>query len=220
MGDGRRRREAVSLARQGLLIAKRAAKRRRTRSASFEDERAVVFVHGFMAAGAVFDPIRDRVEQELRLPTSTVTYGSYKRFETIVDALEKHIAESPARRVSLVGHSLGGLVCRWMVQHVSSSRVDRLITLATPHGGTRAARFAPGRLGAALRPGSELLRALGDRPVEVPHLAVVAGQDRMVTPPASAAQVEGADVVWIDDMGHNSMLFDDRVHRLVVDRLR
>lgn len=46
-----------------------------------------------------------------------------------------------AGRVSFVGHSLGGLIARYHVQRLGGhTRVDAVVTVATPHGGTLAAR--------------------------------------------------------------------------------
>ena len=52
------------------------------------------------------------------------------------------------------------------------------------------------------------------------HTALVAAADLMVTPPASAAALEDADVRWFDGLGHNCMLFDPAVHEAVVEALR
>lgn len=216
------RREAGAMAQQGWLIAKNLIRRRPV----IEGPRAVVFVHGFLAAGAVFGPMRERVTAELGLPTLDFTYGPFGGFESIADGLAEHIDRHIGRRVtlSLVGHSLGGLVARWYLQELGPAHaVDRLVTLATPHGGTRSARFAPGSLGAALRPGSAILERLGPRvgPADSPlsHVALVAGADTMVTPPESAGAVEADEVVRIEHLGHNELLFDERVHEFVVRAL-
>lgn len=216
------RREAGAMAQQGWLIAKNLVRRRPT----IDGPRAVVFVHGFLAAGAVFGPMRDRVSADLGLPTLDFTYGPFGGFVGIAEALAEHIDRHVDRSVtlSIVGHSLGGLVARWYLQELGPAHaVDRLVTLATPHGGTRSARFAPGSLGAALRPGSAILQRLG-RSVGVgrepmPHVALVAGADTMVTPPESAGAVEADEVVRIEHLGHNELLFDGRVHDIVVRAL-
>jgi triacylglycerol esterase/lipase EstA (alpha/beta hydrolase family) len=114
--------------------------------------------------------------------------------------------------VTLVGHSLGGLVARWIVQEVADvgSHVDRLITLASPHAGTTAARIPAGPLVSAIRPRSEVLYRLRTSTAaleRVHRVAVVAARDRMITPPSSAAALPGAEVLWLD-VGHNEILFD------------
>lgn len=217
-------REAAALVKQGWLLA-RAGRRRPGRW--HEGERLVLFVHGFLASGPVFDPMRQRIERELGLPTLDFSYGSWMTFEAICLRLQLFVEERvhPATAVSIVSHSMGGLVARSFIQESHRGRqVDRLVTLATPHGGTANARFATGSLRATLHPESALLERLG-RVVRnaggvVPHVAIVAGKDRMVRPPGSAAEVDEAEVHWIEGIGHNAILYDIRTHRIVLEVLR
>lgn len=218
----RRAREARALALQGRLIARGL---RRPPCTLASCERVVVFVHGFMAAGPVFDPMRDHVERANGLPTVDFTYGPLAGFDTIVDGFSEFVDRVvPAdAQVSLVGHSLGGIVARWWLQERGgAARADRVVTLATPHCGTDSARWWPGSVAAALRPGSPTLAKLaeGRARVRIPHVAVVAGADLMCTPPGSAAAVEDAEVHWLDDLGHNEMLYDPRVHHIVARAMR
>lgn len=212
-------REAVAVVRQGKLMA---FPKRTTAPAGAE--RAVVFVHGFMAGGPVFDPMRAHVESRAAVETVGLTYGPLESFEQVaarVAALAKLAAHG--RPLTLVGHSLGGLLARWYLQELGGAvdvggPVDRLITIASPHAGTEHARFAPGSLGAALRPGSATLERLREgrgRAAQVAHVAVIAGRDRMISPPDSAGAIEAAEVHRYDDLGHNEALFDPRVVDLV-----
>jgi len=216
------RREAKAVAQQGWLIARNL---RRTPSVPLGADVAL-FVHGFLAAGPVFDPMRAEVSRRTRYDTLDFNYGPLTGLDVIVERLARTIEERvPASsRLALVGHSLGGLVCRQYIQlHERARPVQRLITLATPHAGTRSVLYVPGELAAALRPGSPSIRRLG-RSVQregaaIPHTAVVAGRDSMVTPPSSAGEIDGATIVEFDDLGHNELLFDVRVHDLVVSAL-
>jgi len=217
-------REAAALMRQGWLMVRAAGRAEPLRA---EGDRVVVFVHGFLAYGPVFDPMRRRVERELGLPTLGFSYGLRVPFDSICGRLEAFIEErvDPATTISLVAHSMGGLVARqYLLEGRGRERVDRLITLATPHGGTDSARFARGSLREALRPGGALLTRLGRvaRTEEgvLPHVAIVAGRDRMVRPPSSAADVDQAAVHWLDDLGHNAILYDPRAEQIVIDALR
>jgi hypothetical protein len=51
----------------------------------------------------------------------------------------RRIAAESARRISVIGHSMGGLVARAALRTEAGSRIEHLITLGTPHGGS----FAP-----------------------------------------------------------------------------
>jgi len=222
MADGQRRRELSALARQGRLIA-RGLVRGRSSPAS---DRVAVFVHGYLAAGPVFDPMRDMVERETGLVTLDFTYGPFGRFESVVDRfvahVERHVPEEAS--ISLVGHSLGGIIARaYLHERPGGVRVDRVLTIATPHAGTSAVRYIPGGPAAALRPESPVLSRLAARHEErrdIPHIAVIAGADRLCSPPESAGELSGAEVHRFDGVGHNEILFDPRVHDLVTRHLR
>lgn len=220
-------REAHAWAKQGQLIMMDAARPRVAPRAPIPagSDRVIAFVHGFGAAGAVFDPLRRRVEA--RLPVSTVdfTYGSHWPFSRVTEAFARELEPlvRAGRPVDLVGHSLGGLVARWYLQEMGGAEhVGRLVTIATPHAGTRSAHIAPGPLRAALLPGGAIVRRLASgrgRASGVEHTALVAGEDLMVTPLASAAALEDAEVCWFADVGHNAMLYAPEVHAAVLHAL-
>jgi triacylglycerol lipase len=133
------------------------------------------------------------------------------------DYLRRHVRGG---RIDLVCHSLGGLVARVYLQQLGGARrVDRCITLATPHQGTYNSYWVASRVGSDLRPDSLLLARLGasrHRARSVSFLSVVAGSDNLVVPRVFAAHEE---VVRIPDVGHVGLLFSPRVFRLVADRL-
>jgi triacylglycerol lipase len=51
-------------------------------------------------------------------------------------ALAAAVAQLPHERVTIVGHSMGGLDARWAISHGLAARVSDLITIGTPHRGT------------------------------------------------------------------------------------
>lgn len=209
-------RELAAVARQGWLIGARTLGWSDRAVLEPESTHAVAFVHGFMAAGPVFDPLRAQVEAD-GMDTLDFTYASTGRFERIAAELAARLhTAADGRRLALVGHSLGGLLARWAMQK-HGVPAETLITIATPHAGTEIARRWPLPLARALRPGSEVLAELA--PPTVPHLAIVAGRDTMVRPVSSAA-ADGARVHWLHEVGHNAVLYDDEAHRLVTGALR
>jgi pimeloyl-ACP methyl ester carboxylesterase len=68
----------------------------------------------------------------------------------LIDTLERRYA-TPDFKVYLVAHSMGGLICRCLLQKLSpnDARVDKVFTYATPHGGidVRGIGNVPGFLG-------------------------------------------------------------------------
>ncbi|MBW2460696.1 MAG: hypothetical protein JRH11_03555 [Deltaproteobacteria bacterium] len=221
MAGGRRRRELRAIVRQGRLLA-RAAGRTPPRVTG---ERVAVFVHGYMAGGAVFDPLRARVERELGISTIDFSYGPLGSFDAVLTRFAAHVeaALPEGVQVSLVGHSLGGILARaFLHEHPGGIAVDQLLTIATPHAGTRAVRFLPVGPATALKPGSAVLSSLeehrGKRP-DVTRVALIAGADALCSPVASAGELPGAEVHHVDGVGHNEVIFDERVHDLVTHHL-
>jgi pimeloyl-ACP methyl ester carboxylesterase len=123
-------------------------------------------------------------------------------------------------RIDLVCHSLGGLVARVYLQELGGARrVDRCITLGTPHAGTYNAYWLTSRVGAELRPDSRVLtrlrktRAAASR---VRFTSIVAGSDNLVIPRVFARHER---MVHVADLGHVAMLFSPTVLSHVVDAL-
>ena len=54
--------------------------------------------------------------------------------------LARFLASLDAATVHLVGHSLGGILIRALFQHHPDQKPGRIVTLATPHGGSRVAQ--------------------------------------------------------------------------------
>jgi len=218
-------REGAAVVEQAFLVARSVAGLRLAPPIPVPAERTVIFVHGFFAAGPVFDPMRAHVESALgNVSTTHFTYGPIGRFEDVAERFaalaDRHAANGP---IDLVGHSLGGLIARWYLQELGGAQhTGRLVTLATPHAGTEAENNAPTALAHALRPGSHILRRLAEtrhKARGVLHTAIVAGADRMITPPASASAIDDAVVHWFDELGHNEMLFDRGVYARVSEAL-
>ena len=185
-------------------------------------EDVVVLIHGFFASAGVFRPMRARLERDANARVASFTHAPGFGVRSIARSLAQIVAKIPAdARLHIVGHSLGGIVARWYVQELGGhTRVAQTISLASPFGGSPMAARFPWLVGADLHARSTLLERLrtGPHAPLVPHVSVVAGNDRLV-PPSGAAFHQG-EVVHMAGRGHNTLLFDDEVIRLVVDRVR
>ncbi len=180
----------------------------------------VILVHGFCASAGVFRPMRARLERDARACVATFTHAPCVGIRRIARALEALVNRIPEEtRITVVGHSLGGVVARWYVQEMGGhARVERTISLASPFGGVVVPRYL---VGADLHEESVLLKRLRDRAAEydVSHTSIVAACDRLVVGEKTACLGVG-DVVVLPGRGHNSLLFDAEVAELVIDRVR
>ena len=140
----------------------------------------------------------------------------------VADAVERVLARTGASRVDLVAHSLGGLVARLYVRELGgATRVRRLVTIGTPHQGTRVAALAPDPLARSIQPGTRLVRDLGrDDPVPVLVMvtSIFSTFDAKVLPPGNAFYA-GARNVEVEGIGHDAMLFSPKIALLVIEAL-
>jgi triacylglycerol esterase/lipase EstA (alpha/beta hydrolase family) len=193
-----------------------------------KDIRTVLFIHGLAGTSAGMLPLRGylrMVGMRRQLAYGYRTVGSRRRtgsLEAMAVALRRHVdANVRGGRIDVVAHSMGGLVARAWIQLLGGHRrVDRLITLATPHRGTEMARWLPTVLGTQLRPDAELLGRLDAMPMApgVEVVSLVAGGDTIVVPPDAARAPWGRHLV-LPDVGHTSMLLSPRTFTAVHDAL-
>ena len=77
-------------------------------------------------------------------------YASVRRnLRENAERLQRFAQNIDAPAVHFVGHSLGGIIIRALFHYFPNQRPGRIVTIATPHGGSHVAdllsRFAPGR---------------------------------------------------------------------------
>jgi pimeloyl-ACP methyl ester carboxylesterase len=186
----------------------------------------VVLVHGLVDNRSIFTVMRRALRRRGFVSVCTWNYSPLQRdVESAAEALGRHIErvcrETGHERVHVVGHSLGGLVARYVVQRRGGDeRVDTLITLGTPHGGSRWAHCLPMSLVRQLRPGSPLLRELAEPApaCRTRITSIYSDLDQMVVP-SSAGRCDHPDLqarnVLFRGVGHMSL----PIHRGVVDEI-
>lgn len=186
----------------------------------------VILVPGFSGQDWVYwNVFRRRLERD-GFPVYAVTFPGLglQDLETSGDTLEARIEEvreaTGADRVNLVGHSLGGLVIREVVQRRDVREpVAACATLGTPHQGTLTSLVALVRPACRqMMPGSPYLRELAEHPVEVPFVNVYASPDSLVVPHGNA-RLPAAQNHRIRLGGHWGLLFREAAYRPIVDGL-
>jgi pimeloyl-ACP methyl ester carboxylesterase len=180
----------------------------------------VVLVHGFMASAGVFRPLRARLEREAGVRVATFTHAPGAGVRRIARQLARLVDTLPrGGRMTIAGHSLGGVVARWFVQEMGGdARVAQTISLASPFHGVA---VPPMLVGADVHERSDLLHRLRERApaCRVPHTSIVAGSDTIVAGTRTASLGVG-DVVVLPNRGHNALLFDSEAADHVIDRVK
>jgi pimeloyl-ACP methyl ester carboxylesterase len=145
-------------------------------------------------------------------------YGDIEAYAPLIEARLAGIARAGGgERVALVCHSMGGLAARAYLRRYGGARVERVITLGTPHGGTVLAKAGAGTNARQMEPGNPWLVALardegGTWPCPV---ASIWSYDDNVVAPRPLAHLEGARNLPLAGIGHISLPMCTRVARLV-----
>jgi len=196
-------------------------RRSQRRTPRQRDQRTVVLVHGYLANRSTLFPLAAYLQLRGFKQVLMFNYDSGAGVDRAALALREYLREHVrGGRIDLVCHSLGGLVARVYLQELGGSRrVDRCITLGTPHRGTYGSYWVWSRVGHELRPDSSLLSRLqasrrGASGVQ--FVSLIAGSDNLVVPRVFARHDQEDHV---PDLGHVSMLFSPRVLRRVADFL-
>lgn len=114
-------------------------------------------------------------------------FRSINEFARILaEEVEKVMAETQSEKVDLVGQSMGGLVIRsYLAEDSARAKIRRVVTLGSPHRGTKLAVFGLGQAAKEMVPGSAFLESL-NQGVQIPQdgsfYAIYTLVDNMVLP--------------------------------------
>ncbi len=142
-------------------------------------------------------------------------------------AIERLTTSSGYERIHIIGHSLGGLIARYYVQRLHGDQfVHTLITLGTPHSGTRLAHAGwvlP--LVRQLNPGSELFAELAEPAgnCTTRFLAFYSELDHVVVPSRNG-RIDHPDLdarnIPVQGVGHLSLPNNGRIAFHIASLLR
>ena len=132
--------------------------------------------------------------------------------------LGRYVVEHDLRDVVLVAHSKGGLIGKLaMLREDPDGRLDSMIAVNTPFGGSVYARWFVAPAVRAFIPSDATIVALGaERTVNSRITSVYSRWDPHIP---GGSHLEGAEEVVLDTPGHFRPLADPRLHELLVDRL-
>ncbi|MGW1668859.1 lipase family alpha/beta hydrolase [Streptomyces sp. NPDC002324] len=193
-----------------------------------EDKPPVLLLHGFIDNRSVFVLLRRALAQHGGRHLESLNYSPLTcDIRAAAELLGRHIEDICERtgqeQVDVVGHSLGGLIARYYVQRLGGDlRVRTLVTLGTPHGGTRAVPLADAHpIVRQMRPGSALLEELREpAPGCRTHFVAFWSDLDHVMVPMETACVDHPDLmaqnVRVTGIGHLAL----PVHPAVVGEIR
>ena len=187
----------------------------------------VLLVHGIGCNAAVFTEMRRYLEAEDLGPVYALSYGPpFDAIDSFAPQVAARIgeieADTGARQVVIVAHSMGGLVARSYLRRYGGAHVRRIVTIGTPYAGSKHAWLMRGASVTQMRPGSAYLAALAqphEKEAGVPIVSLWSWHDSMVTPQTSS-RLEGHDNIVLSGVAHNAMLGDPNVLKAVAEEIR
>ena len=184
----------------------------------------VVLVHGLYHNRSAWAVMKFRLRRAGLKNLHTYQYNSFTApFEPAVAGLARKLDELPDGPFLLVGHSLGGLVCRAVAGDPRyRNRVAGLVALGSPHGGSDLARLGGNRMARDLIPGRHISRRMAEVvDPDCPRLALYNLVDDYVFP---LDKLQPGRPGWREEvcppMGHVWMLFSRDVADRVIAFLR
>jgi pimeloyl-ACP methyl ester carboxylesterase len=163
----------------------------------------VVLVHGLFGDPTNFLVLRTYLAAHGVGTFASFSYGwrlDYQRLAArLADAVDALRAATGAPEVDVVGHSLGGLVARYLLEIAPRTPVRTLVTLGSPYFASPVPRREAAVFGAA------------DPFIAAPHA---------VHGPHAAHAARGGRVVVVPRCGHWGLLYHPAVLREVDDALR
>lgn len=182
----------------------------------------ILLVHGIVDNRSIFTVLRRGLRRRGFGTIASFNYHSLVDDIRMVAvrlgrAVEELCEETGYERIHVVGHSMGGLIARYYVQRLGGDeRVHTLVTLGSPHSGTRPAKYLPHPLVRQLRPESDVIRELTEPApgCRTRFVSIWSDLDQLIIPKQSG-KIEhpdlGARNVFVRGVGHLSLPVDGRV---------
>jgi triacylglycerol lipase len=148
-------------------------------------------------------------------------FRSIQDFDKVLnEAVDEVLRETGSDQVDLVGHSMGGLVIRsYLANNPGSTKARRVVTLGSPHAGSKLAVLGVGKAVKEMIPGSPFLEEL-NRELQLPasgrFYAIYTIVDNLVLPNESAKLTsDAAENIETRIVNHVGMPFCKHTARLV-----
>jgi len=172
----------------------------------------LILIHGYGCNRGAWWWLRRRLEAAGFAVATLNLEPVYADIDSYVARLAERIAsacrDNACDKVTLVGHSMGGLVARAYLAKFGATHVRQLVTIATPHAGSVLARLGMGRNARQMEPGSPWLGALWRGGMPIPVASIRNSHDNFVMPQDNQRLPAAADLE-LPATGHLAVLFSD-----------
>jgi pimeloyl-ACP methyl ester carboxylesterase len=191
----------------------------------------VLLIHGFLGTRGSMYPLERRLTSDgicvFSFNLGTFNTRDIRRSAFLIHRkIEAILAQTPVKRIDIIGHSMGGLIGLYYVKKLGGhEKVRRLIMMGTPIHGTWSALAGVATLGLwsssswQLLPNSDFLRELDEGPLPhtVDYFTIAAARDWVC--PLASTRLDGATQLTVP-LGHSSLVVSDEVYDHVLSALR
>mgnify|MGYP001618077823 CR=1 FL=1 len=191
----------------------------------------IILIHGFICNRGYWKSFARALELANLGPVYAVSLepllGSVdEHARRLGEVIEQVCKSTGAPQVTLIGHSMGGLISRAYLHSGGTSRIVRIITLGSPHHGTYGAhpirKLAVNAQQMCVK--SEWLAALNaheSKNCPVPITSLLTPHDNIVYPQSSAVlNYPNARNVYFPGVGHVEMVLSPAVMQAVIAELQ
>lgn len=191
------------------------------------DRNPVILIHGIWDTKTIFNTMSAHLTQlgwcvhSLNLTPNDGSLG----LDSLAKQLADYISETfdPEQAIDIVGYSMGGIVSRYYVQRLGGiNRVQRFITISSPHSGTLTAYSLPLPGYLDMRPNSGLLRDLYQDVTLLKRInftSMWTPFDVMIVPSNSSQMPVGKEVK-VNVLLHRQMVTDPQSINALVEELK
>jgi len=200
-----------------------------------KNKRPILLVHGIVHNPSAFFKIKRKMDEDAWQNIFTVNYATrhgslYRMLDPLAKRVEQILEETRAKQIDIIAHSLGGIIARLYATGIGRGNVKNLITLGTPHQGTKLSLFLkgvyPGTLSSDLRSGSYFLKDLSERklPTNTKLTSIYTPHDILIWPKgncrATGLPKKSISNVEMDHVGHMGLLYDDLVLETIMKQIQ
>jgi pimeloyl-ACP methyl ester carboxylesterase len=130
------------------------------------------------------------------------------------------IDEKKLDNVIILAHSKGGLIAKYLLAFENEdNRVKKAIAIASPFHGSNSVKYLLNKEHKELGPDSPMIAKLNSqKAVNDKIVSVFCRHDNHVWPTESC-YLEGAKNIQVDVFGHHKILYDKKVHDIVLEEI-
>jgi len=190
----------------------------------------IILTHGLYHNASAWLLFRRRLQKAGFKNIYVMNYASFfSSFEETLKQFEEFVANArqtvPDQPVYLIGHSLGGLLSRFYAEQSQGGAIPAaVITLGTPHQGSKVAAFGLGRLASSLLYRGPIFtecESLGPARLPCTGVAFFSPVDNMVLPSeALKAPYPGWVYYQTGPQSHTAMIYSKSTAKMVIEILQ